>query len=76
MSIFITGATGFIGSQLADKLVKNGETVRSLCRTGADITQLEKVGVEVINGDTVLMKSSSYYCTLSQKVKELCYNSH
>jgi len=51
MNILITGATGFIGSQLTEKLVKNGKTVRALCRKGADIAHLEKMGVEIIYGD-------------------------
>ena len=51
MSILITGATGFIGSQLAEKLVKNGKNVRALCRKEADTTHLKKLGVEIIYGD-------------------------
>jgi len=33
--ILVTGATGYVGSQLVDELLKRGETVRTLSRRGA-----------------------------------------
>lgn len=52
MTTLITGATGFIGSSLAHKLLEQGHTVRVLTRNPAG---LEKVGlagkVEVAEGD-------------------------
>src|SRR5215208_2990416 len=33
--ILVTGATGYVGSQLVDELHKRGETVRTLSRRGA-----------------------------------------
>jgi len=33
--ILVTGATGYVGSQLVDKLLERGETVRTLSRRGA-----------------------------------------
>lgn len=33
MKVFLTGATGFIGSQLAEHLAKSGHTVHALVRS-------------------------------------------
>ncbi|HYF77754.1 MAG TPA: NAD-dependent epimerase/dehydratase family protein [Symbiobacteriaceae bacterium] len=46
--ILVTGATGFIGGQLASRLVSMGERVRVLVRNPARLTV---AGVEVVQGD-------------------------
>ncbi|HWR03511.1 MAG TPA: NAD(P)-dependent oxidoreductase [Humidesulfovibrio sp.] len=40
MRVFITGATGFIGSALANRLAAEGHEVRALVRPGADASRL------------------------------------
>ena len=47
--VFITGASGFIGGQIAERLISEGRRVRVLTRRPS--TELEKFGVEVIVGD-------------------------
>ncbi len=47
----ITGASGFIGSHLAQRLVKEGLPVRCLVRASSDTAQLEQLGVELSAGD-------------------------
>lgn len=50
-TILLTGATGFVGSHIADALVRAGHTVRTLARTGSDTTFLASLGVTVVPGD-------------------------
>lgn len=47
----ITGATGLLGSHIADRLVARGSTVHALVRPGADTRFLESLGVTLIPGD-------------------------
>ncbi len=48
---FITGATGFVGSHLAEACVGRGDTVRTLARLGSDTGPLERLGVSIHRGD-------------------------
>lgn len=47
----ITGATGFIGGHLAERLAGEGYPVRCLVRTTSDTSLLETLGVEIVVGD-------------------------
>ena len=51
MRIFVTGATGFIGTELVKELIAAGHQVRGLTRSDAGVGQLEAVGAEVRRGD-------------------------
>jgi nucleoside-diphosphate-sugar epimerase len=51
MRIFITGATGFIGTELAKELIAAGHQVRGLTRSEVGAQQLAEVGAEVHHGD-------------------------
>jgi dihydroflavonol-4-reductase len=52
MPVFVTGATGFIGSHLVEALVRNNEQVYALARKPSNRTdQLKKLGVTLIDGD-------------------------
>ena len=51
MSIFMTGATGFIGSHLARHLASAGERVHALVRQPKKAASLESVGVLLFKGD-------------------------
>ena len=51
MKVLITGATGFIGSHLAQSLVKDGHEVRCLYRKGEDTTFLDALKCEMVCGD-------------------------
>jgi len=50
-TVFLTGATGMIGSNIAEQLIERGDTVRALVRDGSDATPLEAMGVEIVRGD-------------------------
>ncbi len=53
----ITGATGFIGGKLAEKLAEKGFSIRCLVRETSDTEKLRSLGVELVHGD--LCNSSS-----------------
>jgi len=50
-NVLVTGATGFVGSHVAEALTKRGDIVRALVRPGADTAFLEKLGVTIVRGD-------------------------
>lgn len=47
----VTGATGFVGSHVAEVLVARGNRVRTLARASSDTSFLDRLGVEVVRGD-------------------------
>lgn len=47
----VTGATGFIGGRLAERLSAEGRVVRCLVRARSDTSRLERLGVELVVGD-------------------------
>lgn len=47
----VTGATGLLGSHIAERLVERGEQVRALVRASSDAAFLKQLGVELATGD-------------------------
>ncbi len=47
----VTGATGLLGSHIAEQLVARGERVRALVRPASDMAFLRRLGAEVVRGD-------------------------
>ena len=51
MKIFITGATGFVGTHLIRKLAKRDYDLYCLVRQGSNASQIREMGANVITGD-------------------------
>jgi dihydroflavonol-4-reductase len=50
-TVLVTGATGFLGSAVAEALVAAGHTVRVLARPGGDRRNLVGIDAELVEGD-------------------------
>lgn len=51
MRWLVTGATGFIGTTLVEKLLARGDQVRALVRDPARARELKELGAELVRGD-------------------------
>jgi len=49
--VLVTGATGFVGGAVLDRLVADGRRVRALTRSGAGAARLRERGAEPVRGD-------------------------
>ncbi|MEP7272768.1 MAG: NAD-dependent epimerase/dehydratase family protein, partial [Acidobacteriota bacterium] len=51
MRAFLTGATGFVGANLARALLADGHAVRALVRPSSDLSNLAELPLELASGD-------------------------
>jgi len=51
LRVLVTGASGFIGMALAERLTARGDRVRALVRRTSRVAELEKLGAELAPGD-------------------------
>jgi uncharacterized protein YbjT (DUF2867 family) len=51
VKVFVTGATGFIGTAIVQELINNGHEVLGLARAEASPQKLMDAGAEVLRGD-------------------------
>lgn len=57
MTALVTGATGFIGSHIVRRLVRNGERVKVLLRRTSKTLNIEDINVERVYGDIMDVES-------------------
>jgi len=57
MRYLVTGATGFMGPYLVERLISEGHLCRCLVRPGSKIQHLEKPRVEIVRGDITIPQS-------------------
>lgn len=58
MKALVTGATGFLGSHIAERLIERGDSVRALVRPTSNTSFLESLGgVEFVEGDVTDARS-------------------
>ncbi len=74
MRVFVTGSTGFIGSELVKELLEAGHHVRGLARSNEGAEQLKAVGAEVHRGDITDMNSLRNGATGMDAVVNLAFN--
>ena len=57
MKVLVTGATGFIGGNLARELWRRGDDVRALVRPGSNRLTIEDTGIVPVEGDILDRRS-------------------
>ena len=74
MRVFVTGATGFIGTELVRELIAAGHQVRGLTRSDTGVEQLKAAGAEVHSGDLTDLDSLRSGATGMDVVVNLAFN--
>lgn len=61
MRCLVTGATGFVGSHLVERLAREGHEVLALARPTSNRSHLESLGVRIVNGTIDSINVFAYY---------------
>jgi uncharacterized protein YbjT (DUF2867 family) len=71
--ILIVGASGRLGSEVAEQLLAQGKAVRALTRTPLTLAHLKQQGAEVVSGD---LRNSASLLTACQGVEQVVAAAH
>ena len=74
MRIFVTGASGFVGSPVVEELIGTGHQVLGLARNDAAADALKRMGAEVHRGDLATPESLSAGAQQCDGVIHTAYN--
>lgn len=74
MRIFVTGATGFIGSSLVPELLQAGHQVLGLTRSEAGADKLRRAGAEVLHGNIEDLDSLREGAASTDGIVHLAFN--
>jgi nucleoside-diphosphate-sugar epimerase len=74
MRVFVTGATGFIGTELVKELIEAGHRVRGLTRSDGGVERLRAAGAKVHRGDLQDIDSLRSGATGMDVVVNLAFN--
>ncbi len=74
MRVFVTGATGFIGSAVVTELIASGHQVLGLCRSEEKAAALTEAGAEIISGSIENIDSLKEGASRADGVIHLAFN--
>ena len=74
--LLVTGATGLVGSHVAEQARQKGLRVRTLVRAGADTSLLKQWGCDLVTGDLDQPASLATACQDVTVVIHCAVNAH